>query len=147
MPLPEGYLPRKGDIVLVQARAKRDSTDIVGEREIYLEIVGYEHHKLFVESADVHSLYRRQGNEGDRVSAGDFEGPGTVIAVDENEVWVRDTQGLRWTIYANDLGPWVEPALDVMSTIDANYAESFEHPMPPAPGSQSVVGNDEEIAR
>jgi hypothetical protein len=111
MPLPEGYLPGEGDEVLIRVRAKRDSRPDKPEIECYFEIIGNEHQSFFMRAAEVHSLHRRNWNIGDTVTSDEFEGPGEVIAIDGSEVWIRDTQCLRWTVYANDLLPYVAPTV------------------------------------
>jgi hypothetical protein len=141
MPLPEGYLPRKGDEVLVRARAKRD-TNIDVDSEGYLELVGQEHHKFFMNVSEIHSLYRRQWNEGDRVKSIEFYGPGLVIGISDEWVWVLcetgEDEGGRYTLTANELEPWVEPA-EIMTQEDIKRAFA------PSPVSQSIVGDDEPI--
>jgi hypothetical protein len=132
MPLPEGYLPRKGDVLLIRVVVQSDYYDI-GDGLVSAAVDSAEHRKLFVNMDKIHSLYRRKWNAGDKVTAGDFEGAGEVIGIDGDEVWVRDTLDLRWTIVANELEPWVDPEEQISP--------------PPAPGSQSVVGDDEEITR
>jgi hypothetical protein len=110
MPLPEGYLPRKGDIVLVQARAKRDAYPNEPDIQCYFEIVGHETNKFFMAVSEIHSIYSRNWEIGDTVSyPAMFEGPAEVLAVDGHEVWVRDTENQRWTIEANELEAYVEP--------------------------------------
>lgn len=123
MSLPEGYLPRKGDEVLIRARM---ITADDGE-EHYLAIVGREHHKVFLSNSEIHSLHCRHWNEGDRVTSEEFAGPGIVLATSDEWVWVMcETgyeEGVRYTFAANELEPYVEPEA----------------------GSQSVVADDDEI--
>jgi hypothetical protein len=105
MPLPEGYYPRKGDEVLILARAKSDTRiDDDPERPCYLEIVGKEHQSVFLPRSGIHSLYCRKWNVGDWVfyKDGDFEGIATVIATHGSWVWA-ESDGNLWTVPANEL--------------------------------------------
>lgn len=86
MPIPEGYLPRKGDEVLVRARAKRDARPEDPDIECYLEIIGQEHQKFFLKASEIHSVYARCWNIGDTVTGYNFDGPAEVLAVDGSEV-------------------------------------------------------------
>jgi hypothetical protein len=130
MPIPEGYLPRKGDEVLVRARAKRDARPEDPDIECYLEIIGQEHQKFFLKASEIHSIYVRCWNIGDTVTADD--GPAEVIAVDGSDVWVRDLDGVRWTVEANQLAPYVEPAAAAETLIEAELTSSTEPYEPPS---------------
>jgi hypothetical protein len=152
MPLPEGYLPRKGDIVLVQARAKRD-TNLDVDSEGYFEIIGQEHCKFFMDVSAIHSLHCRRWNEGDRVKSIEFDGPGLVIGISDEWVWVLcetgEDEGGRYTLTANE--PYIEPKSDEFK-IDPQWEADPIKPDPildgmlhATPGSQSIVGDDEAI--
>lgn len=147
MPLPEGYLPRKGDEVLIRARAKRD-TDADGEG--YFEIIGAEHYKLFMNAEEVHSLYRRQWNEGDLVKSVEFDGRGRVVAVSDDYVWVVAETGLDeggyYTLEANHLELWEEPIPTITEAELLAGLEPLIAPCDGSPGSQSVVGDDDPIS-
>jgi hypothetical protein len=108
MPLPEGYLPRKGDEVLIRARAKRDTRiDDDPETACYLEIVGKEHQSVFLPRSGIHSLYCRKWNVGDRVrDIGEPETVGKVVAAHDKYVWIRADKGdcmYMLTFEANEL--------------------------------------------
>jgi hypothetical protein len=122
MPLPEGYLPRKGDIVLVQARAKRD-TNLDEDSEGFFELVGREHRNFFMLPSEIHSIHCRKWEVDDRVRIIGTSFPMEVIGVCDDKVWCRYPNGTMATYEANQLEPYTEPA----------------------PGSQSIVGDDEEI--
>jgi hypothetical protein len=109
MSIPEGYLPRNGDEVLIRARAKRDARPEEPDIECYLEIIGKEHQKFFLKASEIHSVYARCWNIGDTVTGDGLAGPAEVLAVDGRDVWVRDVGGARWTVEANELAPYVEP--------------------------------------
>jgi hypothetical protein len=114
MPLPEGYLPRKGDIVLVQARVRYDADRCNADSDCSLEIVGSEHRHFFQPLAEVHALHCRKWNAGDRVKSAEFDGPGEVLATCDDQVWVMcetgEDEGGKYTLEANQLDPYVEPA-------------------------------------
>lgn len=109
MPLPEGYLPREGDEVLIRARLKHGLDD---DGEGYFEIVGKEHNKFFMDADKIHGLYRRQWNEGDKVRSIEFGWQGRVLATSEVWVWVEVETGpdayRKYTFAANELEPWVD---------------------------------------
>jgi hypothetical protein len=91
MPIPEGYLPRKGDVVLIKARAKRDAyPDSDRENasiQCYFEVVGHEGGtNFFVRADEIHSLYARNWDVGDMVFGDGLTGPAEVLAVDGFEV-------------------------------------------------------------
>lgn len=141
MPLPEGYLPRKGDEVLVRARVKSDNHAHDGE--FFLEIVGRTHHNFFMSIDEIHSLHFRHWNEGDAVIYPGFVGRCEVIACDGDAVWIRSFANNRTTVNANELEPYVEP---VERMTEAELVAGLEHLIPPPePGSQSIVGDDEAI--
>lgn len=152
MPLPKGYLPRKGDEVLIRARMRRDARIGDPHVECSLEIVGQEYSSgIFLSCAEIHSLHARKWNEGDRVQ--NSAGWGEVIAVHEDQVWVKmcspiDMAGLMITSDANKLEPYVKPDAIDMVALGIDVALSYP-PEPPCGGrlgSQSVVGDDDPIA-
>jgi hypothetical protein len=106
MPLPEGYALRKGDEVLIRARAKRDARiDDDPEPACYLEIVGNEHKNFFMPCSGIHSLYRRIWNEGDRVRERQEPAScGEVVAVHDGWAWVKMDRGrIMVTFEVNEL--------------------------------------------
>ncbi len=151
MSLPEGYLPRRGDEILIRVRALHDARTDETDSMVHVEVVGNEHRKLFVDLDNIHSLYCRKWNEGDKVTCkGEFEGHGTVISTHADSVWVEqdggDCDGLLWTCEANGLEPYVEP-LEKMT--EAELLDGLAPLLPPEPircrGSQSDIGDGEEI--
>ena len=66
-----------------------------------------------------------------------------LVAVDGGDVWIRCTSGsytgLRYTLPANELEPYVEPETMTESGLEV-FARSG------CLGSQSVVGDDDPIA-
>jgi hypothetical protein len=146
MPLPEGYLPRKGDELLVRARVTYDCE--VGDADVHVAMVGAEHKKYMIPLAEIHSLHARKWSEGDRVQNdwGWFE----VVAVSDDQVWGKcrghlndsgGSIGLKYTFDANDLEPYVEPATDMVA-LGEEVALNYPAAPPPAP----AVVDDEEVA-
>jgi hypothetical protein len=117
MPIPKGYLPRKGDIVLVQARAKRDAYPNEPEIQCYFEVVGQETAKFFMSASEIHSIYARNWSVGDEVMSADGCDHGVVVATMDDQVWVKvnptedDPAGFMGTFDANMLEPYVEPTV------------------------------------
>jgi hypothetical protein len=152
MPLPEGYLPRRGDELLIRAKVSFDvETD---DEDVHLEPIGAEWKKVMIPLAEVYALHCRTWKKGEKVTQANW-GSGTIIAVHENMVWVQLalTGGLA-TFEANALEPYVDPEeLAVETMTEAELLAGLEPliiPEPnivpdPAPGSQSIVGDDEAI--
>ena len=55
MPLPEGYLPREGDELLIRCRVSYD-VKLTGE-SVHVSVVGADHHRPIVPMKSVHGLY------------------------------------------------------------------------------------------
>jgi hypothetical protein len=128
MPLPEGYRVRKGDEVLIRARAKRDSIiDDDPETAYYLEIIGREYLTILLRLDQVHALYRRKWNKGERVrEIGDPASCGEVVAVHDEFVWVKMDKDMV-TFEANELeGEPEEIAVEKMT--EAQLLAGLEGP-------------------
>lgn len=134
MPLPEGYLPREGDEVLIRAKVRFMAAE--GDETIFLTV---KHQKISVPSADIHALYCRHWNVGDKVASDEFDNPGEVMAAHCDYAWVKTKYGIMCTVAANDLKPWVEPVVITGS-------ESMVCAHDGILGSQSIVGDDDPIA-
>jgi hypothetical protein len=155
MALPEGYLPREGDELLIRVKVTRDVSSV--EEFVSTKVVGSEHRTLLIDIDKIHALHCRAWSEGDKVSQANW-GHGTVVAVHEDMVWVRHSQPGRCarlaTFEANALEPYVAPEeLAVERMTEAELLAGLEGLMPPpeAPcdgklGSQSQVGDDDDIA-
>jgi hypothetical protein len=145
MPLPEGYLPRRGDELLIRAKVSFDVEP--DDEDVHLEPIGAEWKKIMIPLADVHDLHCRTWKKGEKVTQANW-GSGTIIAVHENMVWVQLalTGGLA-TFEANALEPYIDPEEIAVETMtEAELLAGLEHLIPPpAPGSQSIVGDDEAI--
>jgi hypothetical protein len=114
MPLPEGYLPRQDDELLIRVKVSYDCDD--GESDVHIRLVGAEHKTAVLGLSSIHALHLRNWRIGDTISYPSlFEGPAEVLAIDGHEVWVRDTENQRWTIEANELEAYVEPAPDALT--------------------------------
>jgi hypothetical protein len=139
MPIPEGYLPRKGDELLVRVCVCHDT--VLGDPEldtmIQVEVVGSSHRRFFVDLDKIHSLHCRKWNEGDRVKSIEFDGPGTVLAVSDEWVWVLcetgEYEGFRYTLPANELEPYVEPVAPT-ETDQLDYGPIGHLTIPVEPG-------------
>jgi hypothetical protein len=166
MPLPAGYLPRKGDTLLIRVDVRSDY-DNDGSNLVSVAVTGSPHRVLFADIDKIHAIYSRKWNEGDQVQNdwGWFE----VIAVNEDQVWAKclghfsdscGSVGLRYTFDANDLEPYVEPAV-VETMTEAELMAGLEGLAPPPAGpndftmnppltvvgSQSLVSDDDIINR
>ena len=132
MPLPEGYLPREGDELLIRVKV-RFSVD-AGETSVLIDRV------TSVELNEIHAIYCRKWNEGDRVKLRrDDSAIGTVIATHGKHIWVHWDSDPDQTVedfdshLANDLEP--EPAI-----IAAPETQPIEPPPAPA-----VASDDDDL--
>jgi hypothetical protein len=104
MPLPKGYLPREGDIVVLHAKVKYDVTP--GEDRVLVKAIG-SFGDISTPLDKVVSLHCRNWNEGDMViDPGNLShGSGKVLAVFDDVVWVKFRAAYPETIHANRLAP------------------------------------------
>jgi hypothetical protein len=106
MPLPEGYLPRKGDEVLIRARAMHDLRPDDDAGGCHFEIIGAEHKSVFLSRDQIYGLHCRKWNEGDRVRViGEPETVGEIVAARGKYVWI-EVDKVDWpmlTFEANEL--------------------------------------------
>lgn len=65
MPLPEGYLPRKGDVLTVHMEVKHAVDE--GDADVFLTVPGADYQTVAVPLAEVASLKRRTWREGEQV--------------------------------------------------------------------------------
>lgn len=132
MPLPEGYLPREGDVVVLHAVVKwdvkpsEDADDSDGLLKVFVRpIGGYTDHRVPVNTlVGVHS---RRFAEGERVRViGD--GPvaqGVVISTHEDVVWMKLDEGAGF-------GTYFSSGLEhIPDTLDEPFVEEVR-PAPPS---------------
>lgn len=114
MPLPKGYLPREGDVLVLHVKTRFDveSRDVsFGDRKIQVHVSpigGSSYHHFAVPLEDVVGIHCRKWSEGDRVRSTDEMAPvnmttGTVVATHEDKAWVQFDNGPLETVSANDL--------------------------------------------
>lgn len=120
MPLPEGYLPREGDIVVVHASVKYNVES--GDDSVHLAFPGNADRPLIMAIATIEGLFARHWDEGDAVRViEDHACTGSVIATSGSFVWMKnDRPGAGMTTYlANELEPIPQPmpAGDIMPAI------------------------------
>jgi hypothetical protein len=154
MPIPEGYLPREGDVVVVHATVKYDvdpktDSDEDGPKVFIRPIGGYTDHRVPVKT--LVGLYSRHFEEGERVRMhADPTATGTVLATYEHLVWVKfeRLEDAR-TIPANSLEPIPErdePPVDT-SDIPETPKSFFENATLVAPAMRFSVGETATLAR
>jgi hypothetical protein len=104
MPLPEGYRPRKGDILVLHGVVKHDVHP--GEESVFVTIDGH-YGTESVKLDGIASLFARAWNKGERVRQNIMStntGDGEVVATYGDRVWVKfDVDGSMGTFRANDL--------------------------------------------
>lgn len=107
--IPERYFPREGDVVTVNAKVRFNFD--VGDTSVHLTIDGFQ--RVTAPLADVVSWVSREWKPGDQIGWND--GPGVVVAIVEDRVWVRSNTTLRDEIVRLDeIWPPVPPSDETM---------------------------------
>ncbi len=109
MPLPEGYRPKRDDILIVHGVVKYDVD--AEDHNVHLKIVG-----TYVDASpklqDIVGLHCRHWEEGDRVRlVEDPDSFGEVIATHDDQVWVK---GLPGSNFDGDMETWIANILEPM---------------------------------
>ena len=153
MPLPEGYLPREGDVLTVDVEVKHNVRP--GDHYIFTKLVdSYGDLALHMKEDSTYTLKRRTWREGDDVLA-DEEGCtnpnfGTVLIVDGDRVVVKlneksdafkDDGGLA-IFHCNDLLPWPGAKKDDDEIVEAPPKLPLTGSNDPHPTSED---DDEEV--
>lgn len=131
MGLPEGYRPRKGDIVVLHARIKNDlfrssSRESLLDSGTSMQIVG-QAGDTWVDFENVVGLMQRHWEPGDKVRFKRNGRFGEVVAVFEDKAWIKmagDETTVMSTECANELEDDTPPPEEV----------DLPEPPPPAPG-------------
>lgn len=142
MPLPEGYLPREGDVLVLHGRVVYDVNASDVDRggtegpKVFVRLTGdYEDRRVPVNT--VVDIFSRKWNVGDEVIIdGDDEGGfGEVLAVHDDHYWLKYISARRReptfaTYNGKDLLPKPELSPDALV-----------EPPPPAPSRIDEDGN------
>lgn len=105
MNIPENYLPRKGDVLVLHGIVR---FDVESDEHIHLSIVGSEHTRVLLSFENVFGLIGRTWKVGDQVrTVNDHSDHGEVIAVHGTSVWVKGGHFFE-TYDSMDLEPYVE---------------------------------------
>lgn len=84
MPLPDGYLPRKGDVLVIHATVKYD----VETSDDSIHVVPADRHSsVLIKRSDIVGLHCKKWEPGDLARHDDVAVE--VIAIDGDEVWIR----------------------------------------------------------
>ncbi len=130
MPLPDGYLPREGDELLVRVRVRHAVE--AGEDNVHVNPSSRPYSNFVVDKDDIHAVYCRTWKPGEKARViGAPNTYGEVIAIAEGCVWLKMTDGQFLTFGANALEAKIDP-------ID----EPFVEPIKP-PTRQPVDDKDE----
>jgi hypothetical protein len=103
MPLPEGYLPREGDALIIHVEVKYDVD--ASDGNVHVFPIGARHRDFALPLKSVIGLYCRRWNVGDEVTFPGMAGVGKVLAVHEDQVWVLFPDEPPQTFPANELKP------------------------------------------
>lgn len=139
MPLPEGYLPRKGDVVVLHAVVKYDvnpKEDADSDDGVQVWVTPLEHYSASrIPLKTLVGLYSRSFAEGERVRV-KGEGPvaqGVVISTHEDVVWMKlDENAGFGTYFSCGLEPVPDP-------LDEPFVEA---PAAPAPSPMRFAVED-----
>lgn len=129
MSIPEGYLPRKGDVVVLHAVVKYDvnpTEDADSEEGLQVWVTPKEYHSSSrVPLKTLVGVYSRYFEEGERVRfVNEPQTIATVLAICDEFVWLKtEIGGTYLTNPAVDLEPVPEPVVDTSDIPEA--PESF----------------------
>lgn len=133
MPLPKGYLPREGDVLIVYVTVKH--TVDPGETSVLVVEPGRKYSSMSVDLTDIGGIHRRNWEPGDLCR---FGGDAvTVLATDDEQAWIKFDNGTRQSVHVNALE--AEP-----TPVESDIA--FEEPVAPPPAPRATTSGDiEEI--
>jgi hypothetical protein len=120
MNIPNGYVPKEGDIVIIHAVVHGDYDP--GDKTLFVRL--RRHDCVGIDPSKVIGLYARRWEVGNRVR-GVHNEIGEVVAVSDNMVWVRLDRGGFNTFSANNLLP-EEPTNPLSTAIAAGRAPTAE---------------------
>lgn len=127
MSLPEGYLPREGDVLVLHVAVKYDVDP--GEKNVFVIIPPNKHNMEFVPLESFVGVKRRQWKEGAKVRHRDISGMfGEVVAMSGDYVWIQlGTTGGFITAHCNEIE--IDPiATGLQPLRDHEHVETSEHP-------------------
>lgn len=143
MPLPDGYFPRRDDVLILHARVKHN---VRGDDTTHVFVRPEGHYAdIMLELDSVVGVHALHWDEGARIqSIGDNPVAGVVIGTHDDRVWVKFDSGGFATRGATELRPEPNPE-PVAKTdelgprlVDTAAPEAPEAPEPAAaPGEQA----------
>jgi hypothetical protein len=169
MPLPEGYLPREDDILVIHVRTRYDVKDDDrgdGSEPLYVHVspIGdSDYHRFRLPLHDVVGIKRRVFHVGEFVRHRNLERVfGEVAAMSDDSVWVKldvhadkkGSQGGHRTFHCNELEPntviaAVEGAIATMDgsggAANQTVIEAAPEPLEPPELSPAFRKPEEEI--
>lgn len=102
MPLPEGYTPRTGDVLLIPVTVYSEHDP--DESTIYVALSPDGHHdRVFVDRDRVHSFVSRKWQPEERCRLKRTRVLGTIIASSGDKVWVRLDPVVRANLPGEDI--------------------------------------------
>jgi hypothetical protein len=131
MPLPEGYLPREGDVLVVHVKVSFNVDP--GEKDVHIRVVG-DFRDTAMPLNKIIGLHCRRWDADDEVVFPGMNGVGTVLAVYEDQVWVLFPDEAPQTFPANGLLP---------APSAKKHADDDGLDPPPAPQSPAPSENRE----
>lgn len=112
MSLPDGYLPREGDMLTVHMRVKHSIA--AGDAEVYVFNPSQSWQTITIKLDDVACIHFRNWRPNDEVRETASGLRGTIIATHDGLVWVKTTKGLMATFEANELSPCDRPPVSTI---------------------------------
>lgn len=99
MPLPQGYLPREGDVLVLHAIVSYTVRSEDSDR-VFVRPVGY-YQDCRIEMSSVVGIHARKWEPGESARYG--VDAITVIAIDDDEAWIKYPDGRRQSVNVNVL--------------------------------------------
>lgn len=128
MSLPEGYLPRAGDVLILHASVTYDVAS-EDQNKVFVRPVGY-HSDVHLDLSKIIGIHRINWEIGDAAVVSDDIA--TILAIDGESAWVKFSNGEHRTVDLSALEP-IQP----IDPVDKPFVE-------PAPPPRSS-GDTEEI--
>lgn len=136
MPLPEGYLPREGDILLICVEVKYDldQDDIAADKDPHVHVfpIGNKYSSFHLPMSGIESLHCLHWDVGAEVQLKHHQAegrlPGEVMAIHAEMAWVKLSDGCLRTVHAN----LIEPRQSYLEKVREQYDTSEPPPSPVA---------------
>ena len=100
MKLPEGYLPRENDVVILHGTVKYNVEP--ADESVHVRVAGMDYRDVMVPLDKIVGIHARHWAIGDKVLCNDGDS-GTVAATQDGMAWIKLASGAFTTYACNDL--------------------------------------------